>query len=302
MTGRDFLRACVAGYEVGPRVGMCMGPEHIAQGWHSGATVGVFAAAAGAVAALRLDAEKTVHALGIGGTQSAGLMAAQFGAMVKRMHAGRAAQADSMAHCSRRTVLRASSMCSRTRMAAFAARSRARPTASIWRNSSMAWACARDHAHRAEVLLMRRQQPHDTRRDPRHAGAPPFRARRRGARRRARLRVTVDHVGWKYVPQGSTSAQLNLPYCVATLLLEGDVFVGQFSEDKVADPQRMALADRVQVLEDPAITARGPMLRHMVRVEVLLRDLRTAAGGKPSRRSAAANTRLRAKAGDRRRR
>ena len=45
MTGRDFLRACVAGYEVGPRVGMCMGPEHIAQGWHSGATVGVFAAA-----------------------------------------------------------------------------------------------------------------------------------------------------------------------------------------------------------------------------------------------------------------
>ena len=28
--------------------------------------------------------------------------------------------------------------------------------------------------------------------------------------------VTMDHVGWKYVPQGLTSAQLNLPYCVAT--------------------------------------------------------------------------------------
>jgi len=69
MTGRDFLRACVAGYEVGPRVGMCMGPEHIAQGWHSGATVGVFSAAAGAAAALRLDADQTVNALGIGGTQ-----------------------------------------------------------------------------------------------------------------------------------------------------------------------------------------------------------------------------------------
>src|SRR6185312_11857784 len=35
---------------------------------------------------------QTVHALGIAGTQSAGLMAAQYGAMVKRMHAGRAAQ------------------------------------------------------------------------------------------------------------------------------------------------------------------------------------------------------------------
>jgi 2-methylcitrate dehydratase PrpD len=69
-----------------------MGPEHIGQGWHSGATVGVFAAAAAAARALRLDVERTVHALGIAGTQSAGLMAAQYGAMVKRMHAGRASQ------------------------------------------------------------------------------------------------------------------------------------------------------------------------------------------------------------------
>src|ERR1019366_6192936 len=34
----------------------------------------------------------TIHALGIAGTQSAGLMAAQYGSMVKRMHAGRSAQ------------------------------------------------------------------------------------------------------------------------------------------------------------------------------------------------------------------
>src|SRR5262249_25866344 len=92
MTGRDFLRAALAGYEIGPRVGLCMGPEHIGQGWHSGATVGVFAAAAGAAAGLRLSADQTVHALGIAGTQAAGLIAAQYGAMVKRMHAGRAAQ------------------------------------------------------------------------------------------------------------------------------------------------------------------------------------------------------------------
>src|SRR6202140_107947 len=84
MSGRDFLTAAVAGYEIGPRVGMCMGPEHIGQGWHSGATVGGFSAAAGAAAGLRLSADKTIHALGIAGTQAAGLMAAQYGAMVKR--------------------------------------------------------------------------------------------------------------------------------------------------------------------------------------------------------------------------
>src|SRR4051794_5417787 len=92
MSGREFLVAAVAGYEIGPRVGICMGSEHIAQGWHSGATVGVYASAAAAARAMKLDAEKTVHALGIAGTQSCGLMSAQFGSMVKRMHAGRAAQ------------------------------------------------------------------------------------------------------------------------------------------------------------------------------------------------------------------
>ena len=92
LSGRDFLTAAVAGYEIGPRVGLCMGQEHIGQGWRSGATVGIFSAAAGAARARKLDAGKTVHALGIGGTQSSGLMAAQYSAMVKRMHAGRAAQ------------------------------------------------------------------------------------------------------------------------------------------------------------------------------------------------------------------
>jgi aconitate decarboxylase len=48
LTGRELLVAALAGYEIGPRVGKCMGQEHIGQGWHSGATVGVFSAAAGA--------------------------------------------------------------------------------------------------------------------------------------------------------------------------------------------------------------------------------------------------------------
>src|SRR5256885_5171525 len=92
LSGREFLAAAAAGYETGPRVGLCMGPEHIGQGWHSGATVGVFAAGAAAARGLKLDAGKTVHALGIAGTQAARLMAAHYRAAVKRMHAGRSAQ------------------------------------------------------------------------------------------------------------------------------------------------------------------------------------------------------------------
>jgi 2-methylcitrate dehydratase PrpD len=65
---------------------------------------------------------------------------------------------------------------------------------------------------------------------------------------------------------------MNLPFCVATLLAEGDVFVDQFSEAVVTDPRRIALAARVEVVHDPAITARGAKLRHMVRVEMRFTD------------------------------
>jgi aconitate decarboxylase len=50
------------------------------------------------------------------------------------------------------------------------------------------------------------------------------------------------------------------------------VFVDQFSEAITADPRRMAMAERVEVRHDPAITARGTNFRHMVRVEVHLAD------------------------------
>ena len=41
---------------------------------------------------LNLDADQTQDAIGIAATQASGLMSAQEGAMVKRMHSGRAAQ------------------------------------------------------------------------------------------------------------------------------------------------------------------------------------------------------------------
>ena len=65
---------------------------------------------------------------------------------------------------------------------------------------------------------------------------------------------------------------MNLPFCVATLLAEGAVFVDQFSEAVVTDPRRMALAAKIEVVHDPAITARGAKLRHMVRVDVHFTD------------------------------
>ncbi|HEY4266108.1 MAG TPA: MmgE/PrpD family protein [Micropepsaceae bacterium] len=273
MSGRDFLAAAVAGYEIGPRVGMCMGQEHIVQGWHSGATVGVFSAAAGAAAALKLPAEKIVHALGIAGTQAAGLMAAQFGAMVKRMHAGRSAQSGFYAALLAANGFTGISDVFENPYGGFCTTfsrsndrfNREELTRGLGahfetlRISLKFYSCvSTNHTALDAIRNMQARRPFGAR----DVAAIVVRA----------SQATCEHAGWPYKPEGMTSAQLNLSYCLATLLLEGDCFVEQFSENLLADPSRLALAAKVQVQEDPAITALGPKFRHMVHVAVHLTD------------------------------
>lgn len=87
--GERFLLGAVAGFEVGPRVGLGLhGIEMLSRGWHSGAVFGTHPAAAAAGVLLGLDAARFEDALGLAATQSAGLMAAQYEAMCKRMHHG----------------------------------------------------------------------------------------------------------------------------------------------------------------------------------------------------------------------
>ena len=68
-----------------------MRPGHYDLGFHATGTVGCFGAAAACARLLGLDAEATARALGIAGTQAAGLKS-QFGTMCKPFHAGKASQ------------------------------------------------------------------------------------------------------------------------------------------------------------------------------------------------------------------
>ena len=90
-SGREVITAFVAGYETACRIGATLQPGHYNLGFHSTGTVGAFGAAAACTRLLGLDAEATAMALGIAGTQAAGLKS-QFGTMCKPFHAGKAAQ------------------------------------------------------------------------------------------------------------------------------------------------------------------------------------------------------------------
>ncbi len=62
-------------------------------GFHSTGTNGVFGAAASAASLLKLDTVSTADAFGVAGSLASGIMEfSQSGGMVKRLHAGRAAE------------------------------------------------------------------------------------------------------------------------------------------------------------------------------------------------------------------
>jgi 2-methylcitrate dehydratase PrpD len=93
VSGAEALLAAIVGFEVGPRVGYTLhGTEMLDRGWHSGSVFGTHAAAMTAGKLRGLSPAQLEDALGLAGTQSAGLMAAQFEAMSKRMHHGLAAR------------------------------------------------------------------------------------------------------------------------------------------------------------------------------------------------------------------
>jgi 2-methylcitrate dehydratase PrpD len=93
VSGADALLAAIVGFEVGPRVGYTLhGAEMLDRGWHSGSVFGTHSAAMASGKLLGLSPSQLEDALGLAATQSAGLMAAQYEAMSKRMHHGLAAR------------------------------------------------------------------------------------------------------------------------------------------------------------------------------------------------------------------
>ena len=90
-SGKDVIAAFVAGYELECRFGSSLKPGHYdGLGFHATGTIGTFGSAAACAHLMGLDADTTCTALGIAGTQAAGLKS-MFGTMCKPFHAGKAA-------------------------------------------------------------------------------------------------------------------------------------------------------------------------------------------------------------------
>lgn len=266
INGRSALVALAAGYELTTRVGMCQGVSSFDRGWHPTGTAGCFGSTASAAKALGLSVDATQHALGIGGTMPCGLMAAQYGAMVKRLYAGHAAMAGVMA----------------ARLAAhgftgipdifdveFGGYPRALSDA-----VDLTW-LSRDLGKTFEASNLGHKfypcvgASHTT------LDALKKILERERIAPKAIESVTVTtseyqktHAGWPYVPSTLMAAQMSIQYGAAVMLTYGNVFVEHYTEDMIANPALLALAQKVRVVGDPA---QGDQDRS-ARVEVQLKN------------------------------
>ncbi|MFH2076407.1 MAG: MmgE/PrpD family protein [Pseudomonadota bacterium] len=270
-SGRDVLAAMVAGYETMIRVSLATGPNASRlKGWHLTGTTGTFGAAAAAGNLLRLNEDQMASALGMAGTQSAGLWAfTADGAMSKRFHPGRASQSGVMAALLARKGFKGPTQILEAADGGFCKATSDQVDLSLITtelgtrflcrdvNIKPYACCASSHSAIDAVFELRKG----------HRFAPSDVEKI--------LVKTAEGVklqcGFEYRAMGVVQAQMSLQYIVAVSLLDGAAMLEQFSDTRISEPQVMALAGRVEVVMDPEMDELYPG-RYANKVEIFLKD------------------------------
>jgi 2-methylcitrate dehydratase PrpD len=77
------------------------------------------------------------------------------------------------------------------------------------------------------------------------------------------VRVGVANVvnvqcGFDYRPSSALNAQMSLRYVVAAALVEGQALPPQFTDEKIAEPRLVELAQSIELVPDPKLDALYP--------------------------------------------
>jgi 2-methylcitrate dehydratase PrpD len=275
VSGRELIAAIAAGYEVGLRVGLAATGKLFMRGHHFQGACGPFVAAATAANLMRLAPEPARHAIGIAGSFGAGLMAAQEGAMSKRLHCGRAAQAGvTSAQLAARGFTGISNVLEAP-YGGFLSTYSGEPELSYltdglgqrWEILSVGFKPYATAASVQSVLfaidrLMAENSltANDIRAVAIHCSTMAHR-----------------HCAWRYEPQGVTAAQMNLYFTTAMMILDRNAMQEQFRRDRLADPAALAIIEKITIEVDPKYDTGGDVTRHCARVAIMTNDGRSVA-------------------------
>jgi 2-methylcitrate dehydratase PrpD len=268
-SGAQMLAALAAGYEVGIRVGICAGVTHSTSGYHVTGTVGTLGAAAAAARLLRLPPGKTAHALGLGATQAAGLYSARTAGMAKRFHAGRAAQSGVIAAYLAEKGFTGSLDALEAPFGGFMStlHGQSEP-GTILADLGERWETARVGL-KPYAACASAHTTIDGMRDLKSRGLTAANLERLTIRMSKKGHVNI---GWPYQPAEIITAQMNGYYAAAVILIDGEAFIDQYTEDRIADPKILALMPRIEIIHDPDLDRGGAAKRHAVKIDAVLKD------------------------------
>jgi len=281
-TGCDWVDAYILGLEVFGKLGRVLNTAHYKRGWHATATFGALAAAIVAGRLLGLDAATMEMAIGIA-VSSAGGARVNFGSMVKPLHAGLAARNGLQAVMMAANGLASSTQSLERRYGYF----------DLFGDTHADATCFQDLGKPLEILteygLALKPYPACGATHPGIEAALALHEQLAGAPIQS-VHAGVCEMAFEpliYVePKGALQGKFSLHYCLAAALVDGQVNLATFSDEKIADPRILALIPRIHMEVDER-------LRHdsefATRVAVTTRDGRTLerevplALGKPDR-------------------
>ena len=270
INGKKFLTSVVAGYEVATRIGSAAGTELLLRGFHPQGTHGTIAAAITAGKLMDLNTDQMVHAIGIAGSLGAGLMAAQEGAMVKRLHSGRAAQAGVLAaQLSAKNFTGIQNIVEADYGGFLSSFSGKNDFNRSIRNLYKEWECMNTgikpyasvtSIHTALDCLKNIMEKNNI-------------SVKNIKNIKAKIsHPTYVHCAWNYKNHNITSAQMNIYYGLALIALEGELFVNQFSKDRISNPEILNFMKKITAEVDPKIESLGHEFRHMASIELTTND------------------------------
>jgi 2-methylcitrate dehydratase PrpD len=244
-SGKDLIESVVAGYEVEIRIALSMMPEHY-EFWHTTGTCGTFGAAVASGKILGLNKAKMLNALGIAGTQAAGLIDV-FGTMSKTLNAGKAAMNGVISallsekeFTSSLSILESDKGYCRAASKKFNIQ---KLTENLGRRFEIMNNIFKRHASCSHM----------------HGAidAALYLSKKNGIEPKKIREIVVETyptackiVGRSYAPKTALEAKFSLPYCVAVSLKCGQVGLSEFSEEKLTDPEISELTKKIKVVRN----------------------------------------------------
>lgn len=279
VSGLEFLKAAIAGYETSTRIGRTMGRAHYRH-WHNTGTVGTFGAATAAAYLLGLNEKQTAHAIALSATFAAGLQQAfKTDSLAKPLHSGRAAEAGVTAAMMAREGVLSSLDVFEGEMGLGQAMS-----------DGPDWSQAFDDMGKTFNICSMTFKNHAC---CGHTFAPIDGAlalkHRHGINVQDIARIIVStyspaiSVAGNTNPVTAAEARFSIPFVVATALIHGSVRLAAFAPERLDSTSIRTLMSRIELQTDPRADARFPGQRS-AQMQIITHDGREYSMLQPTRK------------------